>query len=297
MNNMTALVSCFSRAYHFRNNEEWIFQDDAAGLLMTDEEYQTISANMAEGITFFHPGFQGTAEEALRFIVDAQLSPSVLARSAFCERMLDNAVMLGCVQYVIFASGYDTFSLRNKNQTLSVYELDLPEMIADKRKRLSLAGFEKIDNTVFVPCDLSKGEWSRSLIESGFDERRSFFGSLLGISYYLKKEDFQALVQCISRLMCEGSALCFDYPTSEEGEECLKNEKLAQGANEQMQAKYAYEELEQMLSDCGLLIYEHHDADSMTTEYFEKYSRGNPQHRMKAPAGVNYCLAIKQREG
>ena len=32
-----------------------------------------------------------------------QLAPSVLARSAFCERAIDNAVRLGCRQIVIYA--------------------------------------------------------------------------------------------------------------------------------------------------------------------------------------------------
>ena len=33
MDNMTAKVSCFARAYHFKNNEEWIFRDDKAEAL------------------------------------------------------------------------------------------------------------------------------------------------------------------------------------------------------------------------------------------------------------------------
>ena len=98
MDHMTALVSTFARAYHYRNNTTHVFADPLAEKMLTEEEYASISGNMARGISFFAPEFRGTPEQALRFIVDRQLAPSVLARSAFCERALSNAVRLGCRQ-------------------------------------------------------------------------------------------------------------------------------------------------------------------------------------------------------
>ena len=115
MDNMTALVSAFARAYHYRNNHTWVFADPIAEKMLTDEEYTAISQNMSQGISFFAPEFRGTQEEALRYIVDHQLAPSVLARSAFCERAIENAVRIGCGQVVLYACGYDTFSLRNQH--------------------------------------------------------------------------------------------------------------------------------------------------------------------------------------
>ena len=82
--NMTALVSCFARAYHYESNEYKIFSDNLAKELLTQEEYQNISKNMEEGISFFNKDFTGTKEEALRWIVNENLSPQVLGRSAFC---------------------------------------------------------------------------------------------------------------------------------------------------------------------------------------------------------------------
>ena len=84
MDNMTALVSCFARAYHYRNSNTPVFADSVAEQILMAEEYDAISRNMAQGIGYFAPGFKGTLEEALRFIVNHQLAPSVLARSAFC---------------------------------------------------------------------------------------------------------------------------------------------------------------------------------------------------------------------
>ena len=58
---------------------------------------------MSEGIAYFAPDFTGSQEAALRFIVDHQLAPSVLARSAFCERAIGNAIQIGCSQIAVFA--------------------------------------------------------------------------------------------------------------------------------------------------------------------------------------------------
>ncbi len=39
MDNMTALVSCFARAYHCKNSERPVFADSVAENLLTAEEY------------------------------------------------------------------------------------------------------------------------------------------------------------------------------------------------------------------------------------------------------------------
>jgi len=49
----------------------------------------------------------------------------VLGRSAYCENALEKEKRLGCSQYVLFASGYDTFAIRNRDDSLAMYELDI----------------------------------------------------------------------------------------------------------------------------------------------------------------------------
>ena len=240
MDNMAALVSCFARAYHCRNSNMPGFADPVAEQMLTTEEYDAISRNMTQGIQYFAPDFQGTQEEALQFIVNYQLAPSVLARSAFCERAIGNAVRLGCRQIVIYACGYDTFSLRTHNQALTVYELDLPEMIADRWKRIARAGLEAACHVEDIGCDLSQPSWKAKLIEAGFDAKKNSFGTLLGISYYLSKLDFKNLVAAIASISCEGSSICFDYPVSEAGAESQRNRELAAAAGEMMKAEYSY---------------------------------------------------------
>ena len=68
--NMTALVSCFARCYHYKNNNYRIFSDNIAEKILSDEEYSSIASNMTNGIKFFNPNFVGTKENALKWIVD-----------------------------------------------------------------------------------------------------------------------------------------------------------------------------------------------------------------------------------
>lgn len=99
MDNMTAKVSCFARAYHYYNNNSiHIFTDDIAEKLL-GEDYNQIAKSMSDGIDFFCPGFEGTREKGLRLILDRQLSPSVLGRSVFCESKLAYAIANGCLSY------------------------------------------------------------------------------------------------------------------------------------------------------------------------------------------------------
>ena len=289
MDNLTAKVSLFARAYHHKHNDVKIFDDYMAEQLL-GEDYEIISQNMINGINFFLPGFQGTKEDGLKLIVNSQLSPSVLGRSIFCETALQNEIHIGCEQYVIFGAGYDTFSLRNKNSELSVFEVDLAEVIDDKMNRLKKYQLES--NSIFVPCDLSKENWNESLLKKGFDKNTKSFASLLGLVYYLEKDDFKKLLLKYNEIITPGSAICFDYPMTDGSKETETNKALARGAGEEMKASYTYAELEILLQECGFLIYEHLSANEMDKQFFEKYNSQN-ESKINSPIGVGYILAVK----
>lgn len=197
----------------------------------------------------------------------------------------------GCTQYVLFACGYDIFALRNQDDSLLVFELDFPELLRDKAEKIRKAGMQS--SAVCVACNLAESTWKEQLSAAGFDRSRKSFGSLLGISYYLTKEDFERLLCNISEIMADGSLLCFDYPCTEESRETKTNQALAAAAGERMQALYAAQELQSLLERCGFALAEQLHHQEMTDRYFAAYNAENPEHPMAAPVGVGYVLAVK----
>lgn len=297
---MTALTSAFARAYHAQNNTVKIFDDSLAHKLLTPQEYTQISKSMAEGISFFHPTFSGTPEDALRWVVDTYLSPAPLARAAWAEKALQTAVRIGTRQYCILGAGYDTFAYRQPEwaHLLQIFELEHPATAADKQNRLCNAQISIPENVQCIPTDFTKEDWVCQLSNSAcFRKERLTFCSLLGLVYYLPRQSFRSLLSALRLLLPEGSTLVFDYPDQDfctplAGERAKKQSSLAGAANESMLAGYSYGELEQLLSACGFLIYEHLTPEEMTRQYFSSYNEANPLHPMAAFDNTNYCLAV-----
>ena len=287
--NMTALVSLFARTYHQKSKDIKIFDDPLSTKLITKKEYEMIRLSMSQGISFFNPNFKGSKEEALKWIVDHQLSPSVLLRSAFCKEAIEEMKEMGCKQYLDFASGYDSFAYMYQNK-MNVFEIDKQEVIDDKRQRRQNVD---IKNIQFLSIDLGKDNWINRLLESTYQENQLSVCSLLGLSYYLTHDQFKRLLKEISKHMIKGSRLVFDYPSYQESDETRKSEVLAKEANETMRAKYSFEQLKEILDLCHLKIVRHDDyritLDSLI--HYNEYYKDNP---IIAPKGVCYCVAEKE---
>lgn len=287
--NMTALVSLFARAYHQKNKEIKILNDPLSTKLITKKEYEMIGLNMSQGISFFNPTFKGSKEEALKWIVDHQLSPSVLVRSAFCKDAIEEMKKKGCQQYLDFASGYDSFAYYYQNQ-MNVFEIDKKEVIEDKRQRCK--GVD-IENIQFLPIDLSQENWINDLLQSSYQEDQLSISSMLGLSYYLTKDEFKKMLEQLSKYLLKGSRLVFDYPSIRESKETKVNEILAQEANESMKAKYSLAELKEILSQCHLTIIQHENHQTITEKYISNYNAYYKDDPIKAPKGVCYCVVEK----
>lgn len=298
---MTALVSAFSRWHHSTQNNIKIFDDFLADKILTEEEKQQIGFNMSNGIGFFNPTFKGTKEEALRWIVDNQLSPTPLGRAAWAENALETAVKIGATQYLVIAAGYDTFAYRQPTWAikLQIFEFDLLSMIEDKQKRVQNISEKRPNNLTYVAIDLAKELFSEKLCScKNYNKNELSFCSLLGISYYLSKEHFKSLIQNIANSVLNGSTIVFDYPdqftyTDQAGERAKKQSMMASGAKETMLASYSYDEISELLADCGFLIYEHLTPNEITKQFFNNYNIANTDRLITAFDNVNYCLAVK----
>lgn len=124
---------------------------------VSQKELSDIKKNMINGIQFFNKDiaekFQDHPDEILKWITQVQLSPTPLARAAFCEQVLLNEVNLGLEQYVILGAGYDSFCFRHLEleNKLEIFELDHPSTQELKRKRITDAGWKSQIISILFP--------------------------------------------------------------------------------------------------------------------------------------------------
>ncbi|MGN0560829.1 MAG: class I SAM-dependent methyltransferase [Candidatus Fimenecus sp.] len=299
---MTALLSLFARAWHNERYAVRVLEDDVSRKLLSDEEYRTVGAHMANGISFFAPQFSGTNEQALRLIATEYLCPSVLGRAVFSEQALRTAAKIGAKQYVLLGAGYDTFAYRQPEfgKRLCIFELDRTKTVQDKIARLARAGIAPPENVRYLAVDFTVSGWEQLLVQHpDFDKDTPTFCSLLGLVYYLPTADFVRLLRTLQKLLCAGSSLVFDYPDENAfgetaGIRAQKQAKLARVAGEQMYGGYSLPTLTRLLSDCGFRVYEHLTPDEITAQYFALHNRANPETPLRAFDNVNYCLAVRK---
>ncbi len=255
---------------------------------------------MVQGIHFFNTDiaqqFQDNPQEILKWITQVQLSPTPLARAAYCERVLLHEITLGAKQYVILGAGLDTFSFRHQEleNKIEIFEVDHPSTQAFKKERIKETELEVPKNLHFVSMDFTKGFSYEQLRNEGFEHKKTFF-SLLGVTYYLTKEELASLIECLFEMVTEGSSIVFDYPDenlfTEKG---LSNRvenmvKMAAIGGEPMKSCYSYREMEALLENSGLLIYEHLSPEDINTLYF-----AGRNDYLKAFETVYYVHAVKR---
>lgn len=297
---VTSLVSAFGRAYHSEFDSPKIFDDYVAKDFISKKERNDIETNMVQGIHFFNTDiaqkFQNNPREILKWITQVQLSPTPLARAAYCERVLLHEITLGAKQYVILGAGLDTFSFRHREleNKIEIFEVDHPSTQAFKIHRVKEVEYEIPNNLHFVSMDFTKGLSYEQLRNEGFENKKTFF-SLLGVTYYLTKEELSSLIERLFAMVPEGSSIVFDYPDenlfTEKG---LSNRvenmvKMAAVGGEPMKSCFSYTEMEALLEKAGLLIYEHLSPEDIHTLYFE----GRNDY-LKAFETVHYVHAVKK---
>ncbi len=300
---MTALVSAFARRYHARTNEVKVFDDRLIGNLLTQEEYSGMCHHMAQGVAFFDPDFEGNTEEALKWVMDHQITPTPVGRAAYAEDLLENAVLTGTSQYLLLGAGYDTFSLRQPKwaKGLQIVELDHPLTQADKINRIEHSGLRIPRNVHYVTADFNNEDWTSALDElPAFNTSEKTFCSLLGVTYYLTEACFKTVLLALSKLLPKGSAVVFDYPDefyfTEHAEVRVKKQLgLAAASGEKMMVGYSYRYLEKLLEQADFLIYEHLKSEDMTSRYFKAFNEERSEPKVHAFQNVNYCLAVLNR--
>ncbi|SNZ14669.1 methyltransferase, TIGR00027 family [Terribacillus aidingensis] len=296
----TSLVASFSRAYHSQYDQPKIFNDFIAKELITPSEYKAIKTNMIQGVQFFNKEIaeklKNDEDEILKWIIQTQLSPTPLARAAYCEQILLHELNLGVKQYVILGAGLDTFSFRHPElqKVLDIFEIDHPATQAFKRRRLTEVHLKLPPNLYFFPMDFTQLPSGSLLAKTGINRYEKTLFSLLGVTYYLTKEEIGNLISHLFAYAPAGSSIIFDYADenlfSEKGySNRVKNMvNMAAASGEPMRSCFSYHELEQMLEKSNLLIYEYLSPACIHKRFFE-----NRSDYLSAFETIHYVHAVK----
>ena len=182
----------------------------------------------------------------------------VLIRARYSDLALEAAVRDGITQYVIIGAGMDSFALRRPDlmQHLQVFEIDLPEMQALKRKRLRRMRVEW-PGLHFVAADLGKVPVMKALAGSSFDPGRRAFLSLLGVTYYLPTDVIAATARSIAEGVAPGSRFVIDHmlddasalPEHRDKRTALRAYVAKRG--EPMHADYSPQEMSELMAGAG----------------------------------------------
>lgn len=295
---LTSLVSAFSRAYHAKEDNPIIFNDTLAHAFLSNEDYNAISSNMVQGISFFSPEMaeklKGNDAAILKWVTQIQLSPTPLARAAYAEKIVANEIMLGVEQYVILGAGLDTFAWRHSHTGATVFEVDHPSTQQFKLQRLHQAGLECPNHLKFVAMDFTKEPSLEKLISLGFDPHKKTIFSMLGVTYYLTKEVLQQLLRSLFKELPKGSSIIFDFADehlfTEQGiyNRVQNMVRMAQASGESMKFATSLHDLERLFAEQQLLIYEHLSPQDIQNQYFS-----NRDDDLQAFETIHYIHAVK----
>lgn len=248
----TAALCAYGRAYYTTHSVFGIFKDQWANLFL--------GPDVTFNIERFLSSQTKNQKEKIGFI-HSVLSAIPIFRQLLAEiKLAEFAKKHSVIQYVIFGSGFDSFSLRSLNRNIRVFEVDQKFQLAQKSKILRNQRISTATPTKFVPVDFSCEKASDRLLAQGFDPNIPTFFSILGVFYYLRPIDVENTIREINFLSQSDRELIFDYPLEgfHTNPNCsvYKFSEISKDLGEVMNSGFTEEFMESVLSTNGFQILE-----------------------------------------
>ena len=213
----------------------------------------------------------------------------LISRTRFIDELIEERAASGVEQYVILGAGYDLRAYRLElPPTLSIFEVDQPEVQARKRSKLpkKLPNAEHVN---YVGLDFNRQSLTESLLSAGFDHRKSTVFTLEGVSQYIAKEAVSSTLQEVAALTRNISSTFFmsyvDQRLDTDPEACfgLGYPNAAKRANmvKQLSAKvgepwisfYTSEEIQVLLAENGFSLDSDTTLEDLNQLYFTPVGR------------------------
>ncbi len=273
----TAIATAFVRALAARDEREEIRGPDTMAEIFLPEETKRPLTDPA----------------ARTWVLRNRLTPGtyefMIARTAFFDRIVAEALRDNVAQVVFLGAGYDSRPYRFAPliRDTRLFELDTRPTQQRKQELLRQAGIPLPKQLTFAPIDFDDDDLKDTLVRAGFTPGRRTVYVWEGVTYYLSAEVVDDTLGFIRENSAPGSAVAFDYAS-------LSRQALSDGSvqqlREHMRSQYTSEptrfgiregELEGFLAQRGYEIVEHLTPAEIERKYLVRRD-GSPAGKVPA---------------
>lgn len=137
----------------------------------------------------------------------------VNARTKHIDGLLQAAAADGVTQVVNLGAGYDSraYRFRDAMPGARFFEIDLPAMIEEKKRRLKVALGQVPGDVAYVPIDFNTQTIPDELAKAGYDPERKTFFIWEGVTMYISAQAVDGTLRFIATQSAPGSSVVFDY--------------------------------------------------------------------------------------
>jgi methyltransferase (TIGR00027 family) len=137
----------------------------------------------------------------------------VNARTKHMDNILKQAAGDNIGQVVNLGAGYDSRAYRYQKAMPNVkfFEIELPEMVVEKKRRLKKVLGHVPDYVAFVPIDFNKQTIPGELKKAGYDPTVKTLFIWEGVTYYISAEAVDSTLRFIANQSAPGSSVVYDY--------------------------------------------------------------------------------------
>jgi methyltransferase (TIGR00027 family) len=153
-----------------------------------------------------------------RRLMDARVPGGVAyfnARTKHLDAILQREIDEGLEQLVVLGAGFDSRAMRFDERlgAARVFEVDLPEVLAAKRKHLADAKLRLPKRLTHVGMNFSKDALVEKLVSAGYVNSLRTLVLWEGVTFYLRHEEVSAVLRFVREHTGHGSSVAFDYTT------------------------------------------------------------------------------------
>jgi methyltransferase (TIGR00027 family) len=220
----------------------------------------------------------------------------ILARTAFIDSIMEQALREDIPQIVFLGAGYDSRAYRFKNliKQTTIFEVDAPATQQSKRELLHKANIGVPEQVVFVPVNFNSESLKTALFDGGFAAGQRTLFIWEGVTMYLSADVVDDTLRFIKSESSEGSLVCFDYGShwpemlDAYGVKELREFHEANAPGEPLQFGIERDKIESFLSERGYEIVDHLTATDIEKRFLT-FRDGSTAGRI--PALICFALA------